>query len=90
MPHGHEDEWILGKIALQFPNTATARCNWLIDFLPFFGQNEYLPDDVEGCDIAHPFRDFMAESLRETNEKVKLEMEKTMKSLQGRAKYAFD
>jgi len=47
------------------------------------GENEYLPDDVEGCDIAHPFRDFMAESLRETNEKVKLEMEKTMKALQA-------
>lgn len=46
-------------------------------------ENELLPDDVEGCDIASPFRDFMAESLRETNEKVKSEMEKTMKSLQS-------
>jgi len=45
-------------------------------------ENEYLPEDVEGCDIASPFRDFMTESLRETNEKVKQEMEKTMNSLQ--------
>jgi len=37
---------------------------------------------VEGCDIASPFRDFMTESLRETNEKVKQEMEKTMNALQ--------
>jgi len=45
-------------------------------------ENETLPTDVEGCDIASPFRDFMEESLRETNEKVKSEMEKTMKALQ--------
>jgi len=45
-------------------------------------ENEYLPEDVEGCDIASSFRDFMEESLRETNEKVKQEMEKTMTSLQ--------
>jgi len=44
-------------------------------------ENEMLPEDVEGCDIASPFRDFMAESLRETNEKVKIEMAKTMKAL---------
>jgi len=46
-------------------------------------ENEYLPEDVEGCDIASPFRDFMEESLRETNVKVKQEMEKTMTSLQA-------
>lgn len=44
-------------------------------------QNEILPEDVEGCDIASPFRDFMQESLRETNEQVKTEMKKTMDSL---------
>lgn len=44
--------------------------------------NEILPDGVEGCDIASPFRDFMEESLRTTNETVKLEMDKTMKTLQ--------
>jgi len=45
-------------------------------------ENETIPEGVEGCDIASPFRDFMEESLRETNEKVKGEMEKTMKALQ--------
>lgn len=45
-------------------------------------ETEYIPEGVEGCDIASPFRDFMTESLRETNEKVRLEMEKTMKALQ--------
>jgi len=46
-------------------------------------ENEFLPEDVEGCDIASPFRDFMAESLRETNSKVKQELEKTMTALQA-------
>jgi len=46
-------------------------------------KNEHLPEDVEGCDIAHPFRDFMEESLRVTNEKVKIELEKTTKALQA-------
>ena len=50
----------------------------------FYPQNEMLPEDVEGCDIASPFRDFMAESLREPNEKVKIEMAKTMKALLGK------
>jgi len=46
-------------------------------------KDELLPEEVEGCDIAHPFRDFMAESLRETNEKVKFEMEKTINILKA-------
>ena len=50
-------------------------------------QNEILPEDVEGCDIASPFRDFMQESLRETNEQVKTEMKKTMDSLLGNEHY---
>jgi len=47
-------------------------------------KDELLPEEVEGCDIAHPFRDFMAESLRETNEKVKFEMEKNHQYSQSR------
>jgi len=72
----------IGKGYQAYDFTHRARRRRSQAFKRSVAENEYLPEDVEGCDIASPFRDFMTESLRETNEKVKQEMEKTMNALQ--------
>jgi hypothetical protein len=41
-------------------------------------------DDVEGCDIASPIRDFMEETLRITNENIRKETGKVVGDLKGK------